>query len=467
MLLNCFLKKANIGNVRFAMTAVMILAAVLIFCGCSGQNQETASQTLPEAASVQTLPICEPDPLPDPNVWKNNILMECTVDTVIPFGGYRSSIEGESVFGAPIYRNEIASVTFENTLNHVGSGSWDVSASGDGSVVAWVESTSDGFYDLYIAAEGGINGREACRDLFCGYANLKTIRFNGSFFTEEAEDMSRMFYGCRSLQTMDLSGIRTDKAVSTCELFANCRELKMLDLSGFDTSKVTDMGAMFCGCKNLWSLDVACLETGLVTDVSYMFQGCPAAGHQDWSNFNISNVKNYGLFMDDGALIHDRPWEDFFADKVSQEEDEVLMQVLTDHWDSGSVKITIFSESHARIELTDSILEEPDFRTGKNRIMLYLSHSVEDMNGYELCIRYRDGEISCYGSYLMAGSAANSYHPKDVTCSYRSGTVTVDLYASDIIRWTLWKLEDIQILLSNTVDYIGVEMSRMDPRDFA
>jgi surface protein len=57
-------------------------------------------------------------------------------------------------------------------------------------------------------------------------------------------------------------------------MFSGCSSLSSLDLSGFDTYSVTDMGSMFFGCSSLVSLDLSGFDTSSVTDMMRMFDGC-------------------------------------------------------------------------------------------------------------------------------------------------------------------------------------------------
>ena len=64
-------------------------------------------------------------------------------------------------------------------------------------------------------------------------------------------DMSRMFYGCSSLASLDLSGLDASKVTNMSWMFYGCSSLASLDLSGLDASKVTNMSLMFYGCSSL------------------------------------------------------------------------------------------------------------------------------------------------------------------------------------------------------------------------
>ena len=74
--------------------------------------------------------------------------------------------------------------------------------------------------------------------------------FKGSN-TSNVTNMSDMFWDCRGLTSLDVSGWDTSKVTTMNQMFKNCTKLETLDLSGWDTSKVTDMNGMFNSCIKL------------------------------------------------------------------------------------------------------------------------------------------------------------------------------------------------------------------------
>lgn len=146
-----------------------------------------------------------------------------------------------------VRRSQIRSIVFVDSLESAKDGAWDVSASGDGSTLAWVE---DG--KLTVAGRGGVTGPSDSRGLFSGYSYLESIAFNNCFLTEGIEDISDLFAGCGSLTS--------------------------LDLSGFDTGNVTDMGRMFWGCSSLNTITIS--ERFVPgregrAETTQMFENCP------------------------------------------------------------------------------------------------------------------------------------------------------------------------------------------------
>lgn len=286
--------------------AIVLTVAVLGAVVLKGLPKGPAKPTTPETTN-QTEPV-------QARSWRDNILMRDRVDTVIPLGGFRSSIIMNSVFGSDLMRADIGRVVFEDSLKNAPSDSWDVSDAQDHSVLAWAVPAENNLYVLHIAAEGGINGKLACEDLFCGYGSVTSIEFNDCFHTEEAEDFSRMFYGCGMLKQLNLRGIKTDNARNLSEMFAGCHAITSLDVRGFDTEKVEDTSGMFSNCWNLSILDITGFNLFSVRDISYMFYQCPAAhGIQlNKVDFNFRNVDRYDNFMDEDVYIGNEPWIAFF-----------------------------------------------------------------------------------------------------------------------------------------------------------
>ena len=63
--------------------------------------------------------------------------------------------------------------------------------------------------------------------------------------------MRWMFYGCSSLENLDILNFNTANVTTMYAMFYGCNKLKELDLSSFDTSNVTDMSYMFNRASSL------------------------------------------------------------------------------------------------------------------------------------------------------------------------------------------------------------------------
>ena len=234
------------------------------------------------------------------------------------------------------YKSKITSVVTKDNLDIPTSAIeyWDVSAAGDGSVIAYVEDdgSGNGTYKVTIGGQGGIIANPNSSFLFYGsnssngFSSLESIDLTyldtsqvtnmsymfqdcssltsldvSNFNTSNVTDMSSMFDGCSSLTNLDVSHFDTSKVTSMSHMFSNCRGLTSLDVSHFDTSNVTNMNGMFMlsstssssgSYSKLTFLDVSHFDTSNVTNMSYMFYGCSDLTNLDVSNFDTLNVIN-------------------------------------------------------------------------------------------------------------------------------------------------------------------------------
>lgn len=300
-------KKREKAGVIIAVAICMLAVIFLIFSQERNKKEDPGEQSNPgQTAGVEQSPTLS---------WEDNILMRDRALETIPLGSFKSSVSMNYVLGSSLRRAEISSVVFEDSVKNAPEDCWDASEAQDHSVLAWVIPDGNGRYELHIAGEGGVNGRIACEDLFCGYTNVTSIAFNNSFHTEETEDFSRMFYGCWQLAELDMSGIRTDSAVNLSEMFANCMALKTLDISGFEMKTVEDLSGMFSCCNSLmWITTLNWVDTYHVRDVSYMLYRCPVARDITITDptFTFRNVDRYDNFADEKVLINGDPWIAFF-----------------------------------------------------------------------------------------------------------------------------------------------------------
>ncbi len=234
----------------------------------------------------------------------NALMADSMGDIVI---GSTSDLLKLTVLGSEYVRGSVVSITFLDSLDNMPSDAWDVSANGDGSVMAWVtvceEAEPSSFrtmydleaYDLYIAGNGGVDGNPDCSYLFYHY-DADTINFNGCFYTENVTNMNHMFANTGYI-SLDLSGFDTSKVTDMGQMFYSCAHLAELDLSSFSTSNVTSMIQMFTGCLSLEKLNVTSFDTSNVETMYQMFYNCKSLVELDISNFNMTNVTNDELML--------------------------------------------------------------------------------------------------------------------------------------------------------------------------
>jgi len=107
------------------------------------------------------------------------------------------------------------------------------------------------------------------------YINNKKIKFNYKYKSNERGEIkvkfifnklltstNRMFFGCSSLQSIDLSSFNTTNVIDMSDMFCNCYSLQSIDLSSFNTTNVKEMGLMFSDCSSLKKENVKISEYG-------------------------------------------------------------------------------------------------------------------------------------------------------------------------------------------------------------
>lgn len=84
-------------------------------------------------------------------------------------------------------------------------------------------------------------------------------------------------------------------ANSNCShMFSGMSSLEEINMARFDFSKTTDMSYMFSGCQNLYSIFyLNTFNVSKVTDFSHMFHNCSKLSFADFSDWNVSNGKNF------------------------------------------------------------------------------------------------------------------------------------------------------------------------------
>ncbi|MBQ1477872.1 MAG: cell wall-binding repeat-containing protein, partial [Erysipelotrichaceae bacterium] len=111
--------------------------------------------------------------------------------------------------------------------------------------------------------------------------------------------MNLMFYGCGSLEELDISSFDTENVKKTGSMFASCGSLRSIHLGNLDLTKTVDMMRMFKGCTSLVSLDLGKISTSSDTlhYLDYMFSGCTSLLYLDISGINAERLNTmYGLF---------------------------------------------------------------------------------------------------------------------------------------------------------------------------
>lgn len=137
-----------------------------------------------------------------------------------------------------------------------------------------------------------------------GFAYDKIISISKwEISTKWVTTMCKMFAGCSSLASLNVSKFDTSLVLNMEGLFQGCSELTSLDVSSFDTGNVQNMDRMFSGCSKLTSLDVSNFNTLNVTNMERMFADCERLQYLDLNNFDTHIVTNMNsMFANCGAM---------------------------------------------------------------------------------------------------------------------------------------------------------------------
>ena len=124
-----------------------------------------------------------------------------------------------------------------------------------------------------IVFTGDITAGTSLQRLFNNLANVEAIEGLENFNTSNVENMSRLFYGTRSLtNNLAISNWDTSSVRSMSSMFQNANSLTSLDLSTWDTSNVTNMNSMFAEANSLTTLDLSNFNIRHIVILSGMFR---------------------------------------------------------------------------------------------------------------------------------------------------------------------------------------------------
>ena len=389
-------KKPNPAKKWIALAAVL----VLLIAGGLGIWYLRPEKSIPKHTE-NTTEVTEEEPqpteqLPDsPQETEPQLILQADpAENTMKEGSVGDYEKGHetAAFGTVAKREQVLSITVVDTLKDAPEDAVDISANGNGKVLAWVV-PNGALYDLYLGADGGVYAPANSSGLFACYTNVKTIEFGDAFHTDNVQLLYATFYKCTALETLDLTGFRTEKvtnmgylaskcfalteiklegldtaAVTSMEyMFSDCAALTKLDISGFETGEVRSMNYMFCNCANLTELALGSFDTGNVRDMAYMFKSCTAATKLDVANFDTSNVKDMRYMFADCPALTDLDVSGFRTGAVENMRCmfygcTALTELKVDGFDTSKAKDMswMFSQCSSVTELNVS-----GFETGK------------------------------------------------------------------------------------------------------
>ncbi|MDF7664119.1 BspA family leucine-rich repeat surface protein [Bifidobacterium sp. ESL0763] len=204
---------------------------------------------------------------------------------------------------------------------------------------------------------------------------LTAIEGLGDADMSHVTDMHEMFYRCKKLASVDVSGWNTGAVTNMSGLFDFCESLTALEVSGWNTAAVTDMRNMFEQCNELTVLDVSGWDTGNVRDMGYLFQACyklPNAtfsGVSGWNTGSVTDMYEMFEFCYSLSSLDLSRWNTGNVKDISGmfNYDYALTDLNVSSWDTGNV-VRMYQVFHGCTGLPN--LDVSGWNTGK----------VEDMD---------------------------------------------------------------------------------------
>ena len=205
-----------------------------------------------------------------------------------------------------VLRKNIDNVTFVSGISGKNNTAWDVSAQGDGSILAWYTKNSNGSFKVYIGSNYEIFANTNSTNLF-HYVGESTLCTSAETITNlnllnvsSVTNMKYMFRhtGMNAMTKLDLgSNFNTQNVTNMQTMFGETGYNSMTTIklgNNFDTSKVIDMKWMFCntGNKKMTSLNLGSkFNTSNVYEMNNMFNGC---GYTAMTTLNLGSQFNTG-----------------------------------------------------------------------------------------------------------------------------------------------------------------------------
>ena len=285
------------------------------------------------------------------------------------------------------------------------------------------------------------------------YASLEKVVFEESFKKFKPTTLSSFFKELKSLTSISgLENLNTTHVTDMSKMFYNCNNLSSLNLSQFNTGNVEKMNEMFYYCRGLNSLDLSAFNTAKVNNMYRMFYYC-FVRTIDLSSFNTANVENMDeMFAGASLVVNIYTSESFKTDKLTTS--KYMFYLCTklpnfnkDEVDAthanygaggyfkkivgqkGSVTLGANGEPLAVAELT--LTDDEDFKAYESFIATSASYRRTLKKGTTwatLCLPFEvslDGKNFRAFKLLSANEARNTIELEEITTSIAAGTPVI------------------------------------------
>ena len=218
---------------------------------------------------------------------------------------------------ATVQRQNIDNVTFVSSTAGKNSTAWDVSAQGDGSILAWYTKNSNGTFKVYVGSDYEMFGNTDSSYLFRSVGvsenctSTETITNINLLNVSNVTNMFRMFEktGWTAMTKLDLgNNFDTSNVITMAAMFSGTGTVSMKSLNlgpNFNTSRVTNMIYMLSctGYLSMTSLDLGNnFDTSNVTNMNHMFNGC---GYTAMTTLNLESKFNTSKVTDMSYMFYE------------------------------------------------------------------------------------------------------------------------------------------------------------------
>ena len=285
------------------------------------------------------------------------------------------------------------------------------------------------------------------------YASLEKVVFEESFKKFEPTTLSSFFKELKSLTSISgLENLNTTHVTDMSKMFYNCYKLNSLNLSQFNTGNVEKMNEMFYNCHELNSLDLSAFNTTKVNNMYRMFYYC-FVRTIDLSSFNTANVENMNeMFAGASSVVNIYTSDSFKTDKLTNSKDMFYLCAKLPNFNKdevdathanygaggyfkkivgqkGSVTLGANGEPLAVAELT--LTDDEDFKAYESFIATSASYRrtlKEGTTWATLCLPF---EVSLENKnfrafkLLSADETTNTVELEEITTSVAAGTPVI------------------------------------------
>ena len=286
------------------------------------------------------------------------------------------------------------------------------------------------------------------------YASLDKVVFEESFKKFEPTTLSSFFEELRSLTSISgLENLNTTHVTDMSKMFYNCYKLNSLDLTQFNTGNVENMNEMFYNCQNLKSLDLSAFNTAKVKNMYRMFYYCCIVKTIDLSSFNTANVENMNeMFAGANWVVNIYTSDLFKTDKLTSSKDMFKLCIKLPNFSKdevdathanygaggyfkkivgqkGSVTLGANGEPLAVAELT--LTDDEDFKANESFIATSASYRrtlKEGTTWATLCLPFEvslDGKNFRAFKLLSADDAKETVELEEIETSIEAGTPVI------------------------------------------